>query len=258
MKQRRQTKMCKGLAIGLSKELRLECKGFSSHTDSGFDNGEYLKLELIINDTKPEGYELLVDTENDDELCAMFLIDGKLKAETYSFVMKEIKKKEVEYLRFLLKNMSYAEAGENQDMRYCEAGENQDMRSCEAGKNQDMRYCEAGENQDMRYCEAGENQNMSGCNAGKNQDMRYCEAGENQDMSYCNAGENQDMSYCNAKKRIISYMQSDNPENNKFIKKLSDEAEDNKLDWDYLVELARKGYKKRRMENKNTIKPRRR
>src|SRR3990167_318681 len=214
MKQRRQTKMCKGLAIGLSKELRLECKGFSSHTDSGFDNGEYLKLELIINDTKPEGYELLVDTENDDELCAMFLIDGKLKAETYSFVMKEIKKKEVEYLRFLLKNMSYAEAGENQDMRYCEAGENQDMRSCEAGKNQDMRYCEAGENQDM--------------------------------------------SYCNAKKRIIYYMQSDNPENNKFIKKLSDEAEDNKLDWDYLVELARKGYKKRRMENKNTIKPRRR
>ena len=195
--------MCKGLAIGLSKELRLECKGFSSHTDSGFDNGEYLKLELIINDTKPEGYELLVDTENDKEICAMFLIDGKLKAETYSFVMKEIKKKEVEYLRFLLKNMSYAEAGENQD-------------------------------------------------------MRYCEAGENQDMSYCNAGENQDMSYCNAKKRIISYMQSDNPENNKFIKKLSDEAEDNKLDWDYLVELARKGYKKRRMENKNTIKPRRR
>ena len=193
--------MCKGLALGLSKELKLKCKGLSSHTGSGFDNGEYLKLELIINDTKPEGYELLVDTENDDEICAMFIIDGKLKAETYSFIIKEIKKKEVEYLRFLLKNMSYAEAGKNQDMSGCKAVENQDMSSCGARENQYMRGCKAGENQYMSYCEA--------------------------------------------KKRIISYMKSANPENNEFIRKLSDEAEGNKLDWDYLVELARKGYEKK-------------
>jgi len=94
----------------------------------------------------------------------------------------------------------------------------------------------------MRNEKTKGSQYMSCCEAGKNQDMSCCKAGKNQDMSCCKAGENQYMSWCEAKKRIISYMKSANEENNAFIKMLSDASENNELDWDYLVELARKGY----------------
>jgi len=181
--------------------MKLETKGLSSHTNSGFDCGTHLKLELICDDTNENGYTLIVDSENDKNLFSEFLTtDGTLKKETVNFVLSEIKKNETVFLRMLLKNSSYSKAGEDQYMYNCEAG--------------------------------------------KNQDMSGCKAGEDQDMSGCKAGKNQDMSGCEATTRTISYMHSGNNVNNEFIDRLSNEAPNNKLDWDYLVKLARKGYER--------------
>jgi len=261
--------MCIGLALGIKKDLTIDCKGLSSHAKSGLDQGKHLKLELIVNNQCKEGYELLLDEGYNNRNIGPFekfvTSDFKnLHSKVKKTVMAWIRNNETQVLRWLLfcnigmkaggdQDMSSCEAGGNQYMSYCSAGKNQYMNSCKAGKNQDMRYCEAGgdqymssckvgENQYMNSCKAGENQDMSYCSAGKNQYMNSCEAGENQYMSFCKAGRDQYMSYCSAKRRYVSYMHSANKGNNDFIDMLSNKAKDGLLDWDYLVELARKGY----------------
>ena len=65
--------MCKGLAIGISKNMKITCKGLSSHTESGIDNGKHYKMELIINDNKKECSELWEDRDNDNVMFKEFV-----------------------------------------------------------------------------------------------------------------------------------------------------------------------------------------
>ena len=236
--------MCRGLALGIDKKMNIICVGKSGHTESKLDTGDYLKLELIIDDSNEDNYVLELDKQtNDTTTFSMFLTKNcKLKKETRDYVMKWIKVNEIQVLKWLLVNTSYMRSKEVQDMNSCESEGDQTMSSCKAKGNQYMGYCKAKGNQDMNSCESEGNQNMSNCKAKGNQYMSYCKAKGNQYMSSCEAKGNQDMSCCKAKKRIISYMKSDNKENNEFIKMLSDNAENRQLYWDYLVELARKGY----------------
>ena len=238
--------MCRGLAFGIDKEMNIICVGKSGYTDSKLDTGNFLKLELMIDDSNKDNYVLELDEQtNDTKTFSMFLTKNcKLKKETRDYVMKWIKINEIQVLKWLLVNTSYMRSKGVQDISHCEAKGNQYMSYCESEGDQNISNCKAKGNQYMGSCESEEDQNMNNCKAKRNQYMSYCESEGDQNMSWCKAKGNQDMSYCEAKKRIISYMKSDNKENNEFIKMLSDNAENRQLDWDYLVELARKGYEK--------------
>jgi hypothetical protein len=221
--------MCRGLACGIRENLIIDCVGNGSHTDSKLDRGEHLKFEIIIDDSKEEGYSIELDLDYSPYNIGQFqkMVTANCKdfnQTTRKYITKYVKNNEVQFLRWLLKNIQYAKAKENQDISSCEAGGDQYINNCEAGGNQDISYCEAGGDQYIGYCKAGGNQYIG----------------------HCEAVGNQDLSYCKAKKRIISYMKTGNKENNEFIKKLSNEAKNYELDWDYLVSLARKGYEVRK------------
>jgi hypothetical protein len=121
--------MCRGLALGWNFSNGIVCKGVSSHTDT-LDNLEdkFLKLELIIDDSKEDGYSLeLNENYSKDKLIPFkecLNKKGELKKEVYKIIIQEIMKDENKYLRWLLKNRSYAKSKGDCDNSYQEVGRN--------------------------------------------------------------------------------------------------------------------------------------
>ena len=191
--------MCRGLALGIHKDtFEIVCKGLSSHSETSKPDNEdnYLKFEIIVDDSTEKGYTINLDEEyKDDEVVRelfkhMLTVDGGLTDEIKAKLDDWIQANENQLLRWLLVNQAYAKSS----------------------KSQNFSYCKAGEHQDFYGCEAGGYQYFNGCNAGIYQDFTGCKADNIQDFSYCKA-----------KIQLINYIECKNEKVNDFIEQLSNE-----------------------------------
>jgi hypothetical protein len=124
--------MCRGLALGFNFDKGIKCIGVNSHTETlGKEEDKYLKLEMIVDHDSSDGYVLELDEDYSDDIVVRDLFpncikNGKLNKEVHDLVMKEIKKDEPKYLRWLLKNTSFARRKEgnfNNDHQITEEGD---------------------------------------------------------------------------------------------------------------------------------------
>ena len=105
--------MCRGLAILYNKKGKVICKGLTSHSETAGNTGEEdgsLKYEIIINDSKKEGYTIEIDHQYER---------GNKDFGEAKLCLKEIKKwvkeNEKEVLRYLLTCQNYAVRKGNTD-----------------------------------------------------------------------------------------------------------------------------------------------
>lgn len=102
--------MCRGLAILCDKQGRFFSKGINSHTYSlgRLKEDDCLKFEVIIDDSKKEGYSAEVDEQYSNNSK-----QGKEAKALLPECRKWVKKNELQVLRWLLNNRTYAKSKGN-------------------------------------------------------------------------------------------------------------------------------------------------
>ncbi|MFW6119417.1 MAG: hypothetical protein ACOC80_00725 [Petrotogales bacterium] len=84
--------MCRGMAIGFSWDKGVVCIGSNSHTETLPNEDEYCKIEIILDDSKPEGYSIEADDNysKDDfnKFKDCFTKTGKIKIKGFRVDME--------------------------------------------------------------------------------------------------------------------------------------------------------------------------
>ena len=96
--------MCRGLAVLMDKRGKFFSEGISSHSNSlgTLKEDDCLKFEVIVDDSKKQGYSVEVDEQYEKHSE-----QGKEAKSLLSECKKWIKDNELQVLRWLLNNQSY-------------------------------------------------------------------------------------------------------------------------------------------------------
>jgi hypothetical protein len=227
--------MCRGLALGLSKEMKVVCKGLSSHYKTLKNEDEYLKFEIIIDENNKDGYKLEMDEDykNDSYIQKIFLEffeDNKLKKEIYDFVYNWIKENEIKVLRWLLFNKSYGNFNNNNNNSSQKVEGNCNNSSQKVEGNCDNSFQEV-----KGTCDNSFQKVEGNCNNSFQEVKGTC-----------------DNSSQEVKGDIyINSIKNFKPKIDDFIEMLTKEY-NYKLTWKILVKLAMKGYEKDLHKSKNS------
>ena len=116
-------RMCRGLAVIMDKKGRIHCKGLSSHIDTceslRLRGDDCLKFEVVVTDKNKSGYKVTVDEDYEKNSE-----QGREAKALLPTVKKWVKDNEVQVLRWLLFNQSYAEHKEDADVDFWIVGGN--------------------------------------------------------------------------------------------------------------------------------------
>ncbi|MFW6119387.1 MAG: hypothetical protein ACOC80_00575, partial [Petrotogales bacterium] len=102
------------MAIGFSWDKGVVCIGSNSHTETLPNEDEYCKIEIILDDSKPEGYSIEADDNysKDDfnKFKDCFTKTGKIKKPLLDYIHNWIKRNEVQFWKWMCKNVAYQKA----------------------------------------------------------------------------------------------------------------------------------------------------
>jgi hypothetical protein len=198
--------MCRGLALGYNRKTgEIICKGLSSHTDTLKKEDNFVKLEIICDDTNKDGYKIVADEQYSKEDKEFFTENGELKKPFYDIIYKWVKENELQIIRWLLVNRTYTEAENNLDQYSCKAENNLDQYSCKAGNNLNQYSCKAGNNLKQSSCKAGNDLKQYSCEAGNDLKQSSCKAGNDLNQYSCKAGNDLNQPFCKAGNDLKQY-----------------------------------------------------
>ena len=117
--------MCRGLAVGYNtKTAKMICSGLSHHTETLKDQeDDCVKLEIIINDNFERGYVIDLDEQYKDDTFVRekfkkyINLSGSITSYFNKIIESWIFNNEIQILRWLLVNKSYAISKGNTDNR---------------------------------------------------------------------------------------------------------------------------------------------